>query len=143
MENKLQKTTRSPFTLLNNSWNNAWLHPLSYMPEAGMTVPAVNIREDNDRFWVEVAVPGKQKEDFKIKVENNSLTISSEETEETPQEGRFSRREFRYNSFSRSFTLPKSADPDKISAKYENGVLNILIPKKESEVITHISIEVE
>ena len=97
-----------------------------------MSMPAVNIHEDQDNFRIEVAAPGFDKKDFKINIENEVLTISSEKQFEDSKEGETSsRREFAYGAFQRSFTLPKSVDSDKIKAKYENGVLNISIPKKE------------
>lgn len=96
------------------------------------TLPAVNIKEDEDEFTVEMAAPGMVKEDFKINLEHNVLTIASEKNEENQEEsGKYSRKEFSYRSFQRAFTLPDSADNEKIEARYENGVLKIGIPKKE------------
>jgi HSP20 family protein len=96
------------------------------------TVPAVNIKESDSNFEVEMAVPGMTKDDFKIKLENNLLCISSEKNfENETKEGKYSRKEFSYQSFSRSFTLPVSADESSIKAKYENGILKVEIPKKE------------
>lgn len=100
----------------------------------GTTVPSVNILETNDNFLVEMAAPGMNKKDFKIELDNEILTISSErKTENELKEGdRFTRREFSYQSFQRSFHLPKSVvDESKIEAKYENGVLRVAIWKKE------------
>ncbi|SEI37947.1 heat shock protein Hsp20 [Dyadobacter koreensis] len=97
------------------------------------TVPAVNIRETEDSFGVEVAAPGLEKKDFKIQLENNLLTISSQKEirEENHHEG-YSRREFSYQSFQRSFVLPKDVVNDEgIVARYENGLLQLVIPKKE------------
>lgn len=104
------------------------------MPVVNGTLPAVNIKEDGDGFTVEMAAPGMNKEDFKINLENEVLTISAErKTENEVKEGeRYTRREFSYQSFQRSFHLPKSAvDYDQIKAKYDNGVLSIRIPKRE------------
>jgi HSP20 family protein len=98
------------------------------------TIPAVNIKETEEGFAVELAAPGKQKGDFKIELNHNTLHISSEsktENEEKDEKGRYTRKEFSYSSFHRSFVLPSSVDADKISATYENGVLHIHIPKKE------------
>lgn len=96
------------------------------------TLPKVNIVEDDNGFEVEVAAPGFDKKDFNINVEHDVLTISSETKHDHKEEGKnYSRREFSYQSFSRSFTLPDSADADKIKAKYENGILAVSIPKKE------------
>lgn len=97
------------------------------------TLPAVNIKEDADGFEVEMSAPGLEKEDFNIELNNNLLTISSEKKveEETKEGQRFTRREFSYQSFCRSFNLPETVEHDKIEAKYENGVLKLTIPKKE------------
>ncbi|MCS6904805.1 MAG: Hsp20/alpha crystallin family protein [Bacteroidia bacterium] len=101
----------------------------------GNTLPAVNVKETDDAFHLEVAAPGMAKEDFKIEVDNNILTISSEkesQKEEKDEKGNYTRREFSYQSFRRSFTLPERiVDVDKIGAKYVDGILHISIPKKE------------
>lgn len=95
-------------------------------------VPAVNICETTDHFHVELAVPGLAKEDFKINLERKMLTISVQKDNiEDQQERNFSRREFSYSSFTRSFTLPESADENAIQAKYTDGILKVDIPKKE------------
>ncbi len=98
------------------------------------TIPAVNVIETNDSFTVEMAAPGMKKEDFQIELENEVLKIASrKETERKLKEGeRYTRREFSYQSFLRTFRLPKSVvDDSKINARYENGILRILIPKRE------------
>lgn len=97
------------------------------------TLPAVNIKEDKDGFEVEMSAPGLDKKDFKIELNNSVLTISSEKKveNETKEGQQFTRREFSYQSFSRSFTLPETVEGEKIGAKYENGILSVSIPKKE------------
>jgi HSP20 family protein len=98
------------------------------------TLPSVNIRETNDNFIVEMAAPGMTKDDFKIELDGNLLTISSEKEDRNEMRDgeKYTRQEFSYQSFQRSFQLPKDVvDSDKIQAKYENGVLNLVIPKKE------------
>ena len=98
------------------------------------TIPAVNIRESNENFVVEMAAPGLTKNDFKVELDGNLLTISSEkEDRHEEKEGeKYSRREFSYQSFQRTFQLQKDVvDAEKIEAKYENGVLHLVIPKKE------------
>ena len=101
----------------------------------GLNVPAVNIRETSDAYAVEVAAPGLSKEDFKIQVENGMLTISSQKeqkAEVNDEKGKYTRKEFSYSSFSRTFTLPeKTVDTEKIGAKYADGILFITIPKKD------------
>lgn len=97
------------------------------------TLPTLNIKETKDSFLVEVAAPGFEKSDFKIELNNDLLTISSEKklNNELKDGERITKQEFSYQSFSRSFTLPEHVDEEKISAKYENGILSIDIPKKE------------
>jgi HSP20 family protein len=98
------------------------------------TLPAVNIKETGDNFEVEMAAPGMNKNDFRIELDGNQLTISSEkQTRDEEKDGdRYTRREFSYQSFQRVFQLPKDVvDADKIGARYENGVLHLVIPKKE------------
>lgn len=97
------------------------------------TLPSVNIKESTEDFEVEVAAPGFDKNDFNIELNHDLLKISSEKKLESETQGnqQFTKREFSYQSFSRSFTLPNTADSEKIEAKYENGILRIVIPKKE------------
>lgn len=97
------------------------------------TLPAVNVRETNDDFYLEVAAPGMNKKDFKINYQNNVLTISSEKEEKSEDKNDgYSRREFSYTSFQRSFTVPgNEVDSDKISATYADGILSVKIPKRE------------
>lgn len=100
----------------------------------GSTLPAVNIIETDDDFQVEVAVPGKKKEDFLIELNENVLTISSEEKqekEESSNNGKYTRKEFNYTSFKRAFTLPEMVEVENIKATYNDGVLNINVPKRE------------
>jgi len=120
--------------LLESFFNNDWLDLIgSNINENDMTLPSVNIKETNESFEVEVAAPGFDKDEFKIELDNNILNISSEKKEENEvKEGeQYTKREFNYQSFSRSFTLPETVEADKISAKYDNGILKISIPKKE------------
>jgi len=92
------------------------------------TVPAVNIAEDKNIFSISMAAPGMQKDDFKIDLDGDVLTISAEkeESDETP-----SRQEYNYSSFSRSFTLPSTVIKDKIEAEYKHGELKLTLPKNE------------
>lgn len=99
-------------------------------------IPAVNIKETQNSFLVEMAAPGMKKEEFNISLDGNTLTISSEKKqEESKNEEKYSRKEFSYQSFYRSFNLPKDVvDSEKIMAKYEDGVLLLEIPKKEEAI---------
>ena len=107
--------------------------PMNYPFMDSSTMPAVNIKETKDDFVVEVAAPGMKKDDFKIELDNNLLMISSEKKEEheEKQEGEYTRKEFMYQSFRRSFTVPKTIEDGKIQATYKDGVLSIQLPKKE------------
>ena len=97
-----------------------------------MSVPPVNITENKNDYMVSLAVPGMKKDDFKIDVDGNMLTINSEK-EETKEEKdkKFTRKEYNYSSFSRSFTLPDEVNKEKIEAHYEDGVLKLVLPRKE------------
>jgi HSP20 family protein len=97
-------------------------------------MPATNVVENEKEFEIEIATPGMEKEDIKISVENNLLTISSEkESKKEEKEKNYTRREFSFGSFCRSFTLPKTVNVDQIKANYEKGILKIALPKKEEE----------
>lgn len=107
---------------------------LTNYSDTNTTIPAVNIKETADNYVVEVAAPGMTKKDFRVQLDGNLLTISSEKTseKENKEEVRYTNREFSYQSFSRTFNLQKDVvDTEKIEAKYEDGVLHLMIPKKE------------
>lgn len=96
------------------------------------TLPAVNVAESKDDFRIEVAAPGLKKENFKLHLDHNRLTISSQvESEQEQKQEKYTRKEFSYQSFQRSFTLPQTVDTEKISASYLDGVLLITLPKRE------------
>jgi HSP20 family protein len=100
--------------------------------ENNRTTPAVNVLESKTAISLEVAAPGLAKEDFKIDLEKNKLTISTNQEENKEEtDYKFKRREFSYISFSRSFELPKTVDVSNIEATYENGILKITLPKLE------------
>ena len=111
------------------------------------SIPSVNVKETDSAFQVELAAPGLKKEDFKISVENNVLTISSEYKKEestSDEDGKYSRKEFSYSSFSRSFTLDEQhTDIENISASYEAGVLSLSIPKKTEPEKAKKTIEIQ
>lgn len=96
-------------------------------------MPMVNIKDEDKNYIVELAAPGMDKKDFSIKLENNTLTISSEKEENVEKNTNYTIKEYSFSSFSRSFTLPKNTKFEQINADYKNGVLSIKIPKKEAE----------
>ncbi len=107
-------------------------YPVRYNNSGFKSLPAVNISEGENEFTIEVAAPGLEKKDFKINLENDVLTIASvrEDNKEEIQEN-YTRKEFGYCNFSRSFNLPDTVDAENISAAHKNGILNVSIPKKE------------
>ena len=108
--------------LSDGFWNKDW-------------VPAVNISETNDHYNIEVAAPGMKKDDFKVKVEKGVMHISAEKKEEKKEEKKnYTRQEYNYNSFSRSFTLPDDVKEEDIKANYDNGVLKLSIARKAANV---------
>ncbi|GAA4136542.1 Hsp20/alpha crystallin family protein [Sphingobacterium lactis] len=131
----------NPF--VNNVFDN--LFNDSFITDRLVTrVPAVNITESPESFSIELAAPGLQKSDFKINVDKNVMSISVEKQEEKVEDGKtYSKKEFSYTSFSRSFTLPEVVDYSNIDASYENGVLAITIGKKEEAKIAKRQIEVK
>lgn len=108
-------------------WNN------SNYSSTNTSLPAVNVKESEDEFTIEVAAPGMTKKDFNISFHNNVLTISSEKKNENEEKKEnYTRREFSYQSFQRSFTVAdNTVDSDKITAKYADGILVIALPKRE------------
>jgi len=107
-------------------------------------VPAVNISERKDDYLVSMAAPGLKKEDFKIAVEGNLLTISSEKEEQSEEKDEtYTRQEYSYSSFERSFSLPDEVNKDKIDARYKDGVLELVLPKKEEAKKMAVSKQIE
>ncbi|SMP26023.1 heat shock protein Hsp20 [Algoriphagus winogradskyi] len=99
------------------------------------TLPSVNIIETGNDFKVEMAVPGMKKEDFKVELDNNTLSIqaeiSSESEDNFNEPARYARKEFSYQSFRRTFYLPNTVENEKIEATYQDGILCLIIPKRE------------
>ncbi|TDE45026.1 Hsp20/alpha crystallin family protein [Flavobacterium rhamnosiphilum] len=101
----------------------------------GSNLPSVNLKETDNKLEVDLAAPGMKKEDFKVEIDNNMLMISSErkeEKEETRKKDNYVRKEFNYQSFCRTFTLPEYIDESKVEASYKDGILHIDIAKKEN-----------
>ncbi len=135
--NAIAKTPKNtgflPLHFFENFFNNSF--PDIWADGLVETVPSVNIVEGKDNFKVELAAPGLSKDDFKIDVDDNLMTISAEkETSKTDEkEGKTFRREYNYSSFSRSFTLPESIEANKIVANYKDGILTLDLPRKEEK----------
>lgn len=124
--------------LFNDFFDNDW------MVKANTTAPAINVIENEKSYNVEIAAPGMTKEDFKITLDTeNNLIIEMEKKNENNTESengkKYLRREFSYSKFTQSFLLPEDVEKDKISAKMENGVLDIEIPKMTQEMIEKAS----
>lgn len=121
---------QAPFfpSLIDDFINQDW----NLKTPSSTTLPAVNIKDLDAQFEIELAVPGMKKSDFEIEVEDGLLSISSSlEEEQVTEKGKFTRREFSYNSFKRTFTIPESVDPSKIEAQYSDGVLQLRLPKRK------------
>lgn len=123
-------------SLLNDFFTDDWFNSsLANWKSSGATLPAVNVKETNDDFRIEVAAPGMKRDDFKVELDNHILTISSQREdrrEEKDEDVGYTRREFSYQSFQRSFTLPQGkVEGEKIAARYVDGILYITVPKKE------------
>jgi HSP20 family protein len=115
-------------------WNNELMDwGQSNYSSTNTSLPMVNVKETVDDFVIELAAPGMDKKDFKINFKNNVITISSEkENKKEEKDDNYTRREFSYQSFQRSFTVPENAIlSDKIEAKYNNGILHVILPKRE------------
>ncbi|NKI32932.1 Hsp20/alpha crystallin family protein [Croceivirga thetidis] len=116
-------------SLFNDLLSPDWFGGLE---NGNRNVPAVNIKENDDNFELELAIPGLKKEDVNIEVDESILTISSEARHESEsKEANFTRKEFSFSSFKRAFSLPETIDEDKIHAKHEEGILKLTLPKKE------------
>jgi len=128
------KTHRPGFSNTFNRFFNddLFFHPVKQVFNQN---PAVNVRELENAFAIDVAVPGLKKEDFKIELEDGRLSISAELKNETEDKNdRYTRKEFSYQSFRRVFNIPETVDAEGIDANYENGILSINLPKKEEAV---------
>lgn len=141
------RTNRTlPGVFLNDLFNdNLWSNFLSKENKSfKSSLPAVNVEETDKTYLISVAAPGLNKEDFHVSVENNILTISSESnnTKEDSQNN-FLRREFNYQEFSRSFSLPENTNVDSITASHKNGILNVSVDKKEEKVLKTKEIKIK
>jgi HSP20 family protein len=136
----LTKSTTVPslFDDFFKPWNE-WFDDTRFFNRVA-TVPSVNVTENGNHYNVALAAPGLKKDDFKIDVDGNMLTISSEKEEKREEkEEKYTRKEYSFSSFSRSFTLPEDVKEEAIEASYENGVLNLKLPRKENGKVTTAS----
>jgi HSP20 family protein len=109
--------------------------------EIGITQPGVNIVEGKEDFRIEVAAPGLNKDDFKVELENKMLKISAEmEKKQEEENDHFMRREFNYSSFCRTFILPDTVDGEKIQASHSNGVLTLVLPKRDEAKVKPLKV---
>ena len=118
-----------PASIFSSLWED-------FYDEEKNFVPATNIKETKKHFELELRVPGFEKEDFDVNIDDNRLTISAKRessNEASKEDEKYTRKEFSQTMFSRVFTLPKNVDTEKITAKYKRGILSIEIPKKEEE----------
>ncbi|MES2330674.1 MAG: Hsp20/alpha crystallin family protein [Bacteroidota bacterium] len=139
--NALAKLDGSMPTLFGDFFKpwNEWLENDNLWNKS-MNVPAVNITEEEKQYLVELAAPGMRKKDFNIDIEGNMLTISSRQEQKSEETNKkFTRKEYSYSSFSRSFTLPDEINKLKIEAKYEDGVLKIILPRMENAKKTSVA----
>lgn len=121
-------------SLIDRLFSKDWLDwDSSNYSATSTTVPAVNVKETENEYMIEVAAPGMNKNDFHVHLDNNELTISSEKkVEKNDEKENYKRREFSYQSFQRTFTLPENlVNSEKIAAKYNDGILSLVVPKKE------------
>lgn len=120
-------------SMLDDFFNKDWFNSMDTFGMERGQLPAVNIREKDDQYELEVAAPGMKKDDFNVELDNDMLIISAEQKDERKEEdSRYTRREFNYRSFNRSFQLPERlVMEDKINAEYHDGVLHITIPKSK------------
>ena len=132
MSNLVKKNLLWPTTSSVDDFLTENLFNLPGMSNGNFLVPKVNIRETDEDFQVELAAPGMKREDFNIELDNDNLIISSERSQnKEDKDSNYARREFSYESFRRSFYLPNTVEADQIEAKYQDGLLRLVIPKKE------------
>ncbi|GHN00816.1 heat-shock protein [Cytophagales bacterium WSM2-2] len=129
-------------SLLEDFFNRDWVDSTLANRSYSATLPAVNVIETNDDFIIDVAAPGMKRDEFKVELDNNVLTISSQREEKQQQQDEarnYTRMEFNYQSFQRSFTLPENkVEGEKISARYVDGILHITVPKKDDAKVKPI-----
>ncbi|UOK41569.1 MULTISPECIES: Hsp20/alpha crystallin family protein [Flavobacterium] len=126
----------TPYTFLEEFFPKNMLEwGLKNVGNMGTTIPSVNLSETEEEYHIDLAAPGMKKEDFKVEIEDKIISIASEKEErieETDKKGNYTRKEFNYSSFHRSFHLPDAAEKEKIDAVYKDGILHVTIPKNNN-----------
>jgi HSP20 family protein len=131
MSTLVKKSSETFPSFINNFFDDMW--HLDRLEKANTFLPAVNISETEKSFHLEVSAPGFKKDDFKISVEENMLSISAEYTTENEEKKKnYTRKEFRSGSFKRQFNLPESINQDEIAATYNEGILQVELPKVDT-----------
>jgi HSP20 family protein len=105
------------------------MDPEQFPARVGITIPSVNLAETHEAFLIELAVPGLDRQDFTIELENHLLTIGAKKLQDETNESQYYKKEYSFTSFSRSFSLPENVTEEAINAKYENGILKVTVPK--------------
>ena len=133
---QLKENGTSLFPALTDFFeSDKWISPERIFRNFTHALPAANVSETDKEYKIELAIPGFKKEEVKINLENEVLSVTAEsKTEKEEKTKKYTRKEFSYGSFSRSFQLPKAANSEKIQAKYEDGLLKLEIPKKEEAI---------
>ena len=127
----VKRTDRLPF-IFDDIFNADWFGGISKDHKIGFNTPAVNVKENDNDFVIQLAAPGLVKEDFNIELDKDILTISSESNNNSSEEkDNYTRKEFSYSTFKRSFTLPDTVNSVDILASYDSGILSVKLPKKE------------
>lgn len=123
----------SVFDMFDDLFTSNW--PQKSLIEKGIFTPSVNVTESDKNFRLEFAAPGFEKKDFDINIEKDFITVSAKkEMNNEAKEENYTRREFSFESFERTFTLPENVNAEQIEALYENGILNVVLPKKDVQI---------
>ncbi|MEJ5963458.1 Hsp20/alpha crystallin family protein [Pedobacter immunditicola] len=136
-----QNRTRNTAPYFNNVFDSLFSDALNKNLVISK-IPGVNIIESAEDYKIEVAAPGLTKEDFQINLKKDTLSVWAEKKAVEGEQKDYTRKEFDYNSFARSFVLPETVDAEKIAAEYVNGILNITIGKKDESKVKDIEIKV-
>jgi HSP20 family protein len=145
MSNITKRVPDGNRSLMRDYWNVDNFFDTNWMSRFENIFPAVNISESEKVYNIELMVPGFKKEDLKIKLDDDILTISAESKTESTEDNKkdYTRRDYSYNAFTRSFTLPENVKADNIDANYADGVLRLTLPKSETQVKKHKEVSIK